>query len=896
MSDVVKLHHLSDVHIGPLHYRPSNKLSLAYDDGGLPRNTALYLEYLHSLVPDTRPHIVVISGDMTSYATEDQMNQAQDFIRDVVKLLREGSPSWRPDGTPCVLIVPGNHDLDWSKDDHAARIERFARMATALADAGDVISASYRDTTNADSFHDFGDEANIFLYLFDSTPLGGTNDPRLAGIHEALAENHKTIARSNRQSSEFAKALDALNRAAHRDPGYVEPRALTRMKKVLEQVPARRVKIAVMHHNLSSVPSDDVEEFDAIINSGIVKATLVECGFDLVLHGHRHFRHFSFERKVGTSPDGAVEPDMHRGLHIIGADSLGVKEHAPFLEIVLRDVRRAHDADPPATTLEIRAVQRQGTSYSLDARPVVEEVIGRPLHLAVNELLRRLGRPLNEADRKPLFSAVEHILPHVQSLVSDLVGWGTESGAWIEKFHYLLGSYSRIYAVDIGTRMSSDNPRFDRYLREQFDERLKRLTRTESRTLTFSPPVYKAIIQTGWRPEPAMWEGRPIAERKGRSGRKDLEIVRIMVRGRAPQGREIDALWTLDFDHRHYAVPLFVVDASRLAKRLADSAIGFDADGHPLKCYQFNDKTGAVEEVAPVRGGPIVDSFVHALGSSELQTIAQYLGERVMIRDPEELRAFARRYDSTRQASPLILDVLDRHLPRQDGQCGVDIGCGTGNYTIPFQNRFDRLTGLDISDEMLEVARAKSNKITWLRANAFGSHMPDGSADAVWLISTLHYFIDGQQEALFREIRRLLKPGGLLLADIEFTEQHKSLWVVEYFPSLRARYAGSFQSVDEYTAALTRAGFRSVDTEVHDVPADDPDSAIRVGQHEPRRYLDEQVRDGIPAFVEMTHNELSDGVGALERAIGDGSIEGVMEKYAAEATLEGDVGILIARA
>lgn len=131
-----------------------------------------------------------------------------------------------------------------------------------------------------------------------------------------------------------------------------------------------------------------------------------------------------------------------------------------------------------------------------------------------------------------------------------------------------------------------------------------------------------------------------------------------------------------------------------------------------------------------------------------------------MIKDPDEAKAFAENYGKSRGTSPMLLGELKQSLNPGLDKIGLDIGCGTGNYTIPFINDFGKVYGLDIDKWMLAIAKKKSNKVEWIEKNALKTGLDNESCNAVWLISTLHYFSEERQDLLFREIYRILKLGG----------------------------------------------------------------------------------------------------------------------------------------
>ena len=91
----------------------------------------------------------------------------------------------------------------------------------------------------------------------------------------------------------------------------------------------------------------------------------------------------------------------------------------------------------------------------------------------------------------------------------------------------------------------------------------------------------------------------------------------------------------------------------------------------------------------------------------------------------------------------------------------ADIACGTGVLS----NRIERelhpaeIYGVDMSDGMLGQARAKSDRVQWLRGPAEQLPFGDGTLDAIVTTSAFHFF---DQPAALREFHRVLAPGGLV--------------------------------------------------------------------------------------------------------------------------------------
>lgn len=90
----------------------------------------------------------------------------------------------------------------------------------------------------------------------------------------------------------------------------------------------------------------------------------------------------------------------------------------------------------------------------------------------------------------------------------------------------------------------------------------------------------------------------------------------------------------------------------------------------------------------------------------------------------------------------------------------ADIACGTGILATRIRDELapDKVYGIDMSDGMLEQARARSTGVEWLKAPAEQLPFDDAALDAVVSTTAFHFF---DQPAALREFHRVLAPGGL---------------------------------------------------------------------------------------------------------------------------------------
>jgi malonyl-CoA O-methyltransferase len=208
----------------------------------------------------------------------------------------------------------------------------------------------------------------------------------------------------------------------------------------------------------------------------------------------------------------------------------------------------------------------------------------------------------------------------------------------------------------------------------------------------------------------------------------------------------------------------------------------------------------------------------------------QPLSPDVFKLEPREVaRAFGAASHSYDEAARLQRDVRAELLSRAWSmqlapQVVLDLGTGTGDAAVQLKRRFRsaEVIGADISPQMLEATRRRSHwwrPIRCVEADARSLPFEPASIDLLFTNLMLQW-VDPPDAAL-AEMRRVLRPGGLLLA---------SSFGPETLQELRAAWAAvddgvhvnRFVDVHDLGAALQRAGFiepvLDVDRHVHHYP------------------------------------------------------------------------------
>jgi ubiquinone/menaquinone biosynthesis C-methylase UbiE len=107
----------------------------------------------------------------------------------------------------------------------------------------------------------------------------------------------------------------------------------------------------------------------------------------------------------------------------------------------------------------------------------------------------------------------------------------------------------------------------------------------------------------------------------------------------------------------------------------------------------------------------------------------------------------------------------------ETGQSVLDVGCGTGSLAITAKRRVGpagTVRGVDASPEMIARARRKAHKagvdVSFTEGVVETLPFPDGEFDAVLSTLMLHHLPGDARRQCALEMRRVLKPGGYVLA------------------------------------------------------------------------------------------------------------------------------------
>jgi ubiquinone/menaquinone biosynthesis C-methylase UbiE len=155
------------------------------------------------------------------------------------------------------------------------------------------------------------------------------------------------------------------------------------------------------------------------------------------------------------------------------------------------------------------------------------------------------------------------------------------------------------------------------------------------------------------------------------------------------------------------------------------------------------------------------------------------------------------------------IEAFARHLPETRPLIWLDLGSGTGRMTPALANAFGGpVYGVEPSDKMRAQAAAQAGHpaVTYRAGSAEHIPLPDASCDAALLFFVWHHVVEREQAAA--ELRRVVKPGGKLFVQANFSDRMPDVWWFRVVPEWREADTAQFRSEEEVKRDYLGAGWR----------------------------------------------------------------------------------------
>lgn len=125
---------------------------------------------------------------------------------------------------------------------------------------------------------------------------------------------------------------------------------------------------------------------------------------------------------------------------------------------------------------------------------------------------------------------------------------------------------------------------------------------------------------------------------------------------------------------------------------------------------------------------------------------------------------YAEAFTGEHEKKPMDQEVLRRFARAIGGRGTVlDVGCGPGQTTRFLKDLGVDISGLDLSEKLLDQARRIHPGIPFRKGDILDLDLTDDSIAGVVSFYTICHFTTQQVKKAFDEVFRVLRPGGLFL-------------------------------------------------------------------------------------------------------------------------------------
>ena len=135
-------------------------------------------------------------------------------------------------------------------------------------------------------------------------------------------------------------------------------------------------------------------------------------------------------------------------------------------------------------------------------------------------------------------------------------------------------------------------------------------------------------------------------------------------------------------------------------------------------------------------------------------------------------KEYAETFTGEHEKKPKDQEILRRFSQEIGERKPVwDFGCGPGQTTKYLRDLGIEISGLDLSGKILDQARALHPEIHFRKGNILDLEVDDDSIAGIVAFYAIVHFTEEQVGSAFREIFRVLQPGGIFLLTYHIGEE-----------------------------------------------------------------------------------------------------------------------------
>jgi len=183
-------------------------------------------------------------------------------------------------------------------------------------------------------------------------------------------------------------------------------------------------------------------------------------------------------------------------------------------------------------------------------------------------------------------------------------------------------------------------------------------------------------------------------------------------------------------------------------------------------------------------------------------------------------QAYADEFFSDTSDLPSINQLVEK---LEAGAKVLDIGSGPGQFAKFLNDKGFAVEGIDNSDEMLSIAKAKVPDVTFTKMDMRSLSFPDSCFDGVLAAYAIIHIPTDELDGVFAEMKRVLKPDGYILFIVQQGEADQVLDE----PLVKGeKIFVNFFNTERLNALLAEAGFEIINQDIKTQPSEDLSSEV----------------------------------------------------------------------
>lgn len=128
---------------------------------------------------------------------------------------------------------------------------------------------------------------------------------------------------------------------------------------------------------------------------------------------------------------------------------------------------------------------------------------------------------------------------------------------------------------------------------------------------------------------------------------------------------------------------------------------------------------------------------------------------------------YAEKYFQINNSIDEIKNLLEIFVENLNGEKILDVGCGHGRDAKFFSDLGYEITGVDLSEKLLEIARKNAPKAEFYLMDMRNLAFPSDYFDGIWACASFLHIPKKDSRKTLDEFYRVLKPNGLLYLSVK---------------------------------------------------------------------------------------------------------------------------------